>query len=76
MDNNKLLLLHKDEFIPKNINTRTGKCEFKGIELKSLTVLAGPDLDKDGLVCPVKCVKVYIKRTKVRRGALKSLFNT
>ncbi len=51
---NKLLLLHKDEFMAKNMNTKTGKGKFKGIELESLTDFTGPNLDKDGLLCPVK----------------------
>ncbi len=39
-DTNKLLLLPKDEFIAKNMNTKTGKGEFKGIQLESLTDFA------------------------------------
>ncbi len=48
------------------MNTKTGKSKFKGIEFKSLIKFAEPDQDKDNFLGPIKCVKVYIKRTKVR----------
>ncbi len=67
-DIKKLLLLPKDEFIAKNMNTKTGKGEFKGIELESLTDFTGLDLHKDSLLCPVRCVKEYMKELKREEG--------
>ncbi len=62
---NHILLYPNDKFIAKNMNTKTGEGDFKGIELKLLTYFVGPDLTKDALLCPVRCVKNYIKRQKI-----------
>ncbi len=69
---NHILLYPNDKFIAKNMKTKTGKGDFKG----SLTDFVRPDLTKDALLCPVRCVKNYIKRTENRRGALRSLLIT
>ncbi len=56
----------EEEIITKNMNTKTGKSELKGIEFKSLIDLTETDKDKNSFLCPIKCVKVYIKTTKVK----------
>ncbi len=63
-EDNHILLCARDKYIAKNMNTTTGKGDFKGIKLKSLTDFVGSDITKDTMLCPVHCVKNYIKRTK------------
>lgn len=67
-------LAPNDSFRAKNYNVNTGQCDFKGFKITSLKDYLGPDLAEENKLCPVRCLKEYLKRTKHKRGAVRSLF--
>lgn len=73
-DPEKYWLAPNDTFLAKNFNTKTGKGDFKGFWIKNLKDFVGSDLEKDALLCPVRCLKEYLKRTRNKRGNVRQLF--
>jgi len=76
LSDKEVLLQPKESFIAKNLNTYTGRGEFEGFKLTALKDFVGPDLDKDNLLCPVRTLKIYLKRTKDIRGDIRDLLLT
>ena len=44
------------------------------VTIQSLASFAGPDLDQDRTLCPVRAIKIYLSRTKGIRADRKELF--
>jgi integrase len=76
LEDNSVVLTPNPKFKAKNFNTRTGAGAFVGFKIESLINYVGLDLPDDASLCPVRCLKEYLKRTKSRRRGISDLFIT
>ena len=65
-----------ETFIAKNFNVQTGKGEFVGIKINSLKQYVGTDLKEEWVLCPVRCLRYYMKRTEKIRENISQLLIT
>ena len=77
LDNDKSMQLRPTEdFIAKNCNPGTGSGRFMGFTITKLDTVTDIDSSVDNLLCPVRALLNYLKRTKKRRGNIKKVFIT
>ena len=60
-------------FISKTQVRTRGETKVERLVIKSLPSIAGPDLDADRFLCPVRCLKIYLARTQHLREGKKLL---
>ena len=72
-DGNMVTLYLLMGYIPKNPEAAEGQRLFLPMVLYSLTSLVGED-ERDGLLCPLRAIKVYLRRTKKKRRNRVRLF--
>ncbi len=63
-------------FMAKSFNPATGARNFEGFKIQKLINFVGRDLEEDLLLCPVRSLEMYLKRTKERRRGIGQLFIT
>jgi integrase len=62
-------------FIPKSASAAEGRPRFQPIAIPALTNITGDDpAEPDTLLCPVRALKLYLKRTSAFRNNRKRLF--
>ena len=76
IEDKSVVLTPNPKFKAKNFNVKTGKGAFIGFKIESLDDFVGPDLREDASLCPVRCLKEYLERTKVKRKGISDLFIT
>ena len=75
VDAQSMTLTPKVGFLLKNQSTRGTQADrMKDILIPSLEALCGPDLPDDALNCPVRALRLYLKRTDPYRGYRDRLF--
>ena len=63
-------------FIAKNHNVKTGKGKFDGFTIHSIKDFMESDRPSDASLCPVRCLRHYLRAAAQRRGNVKTLFVT
>ena len=69
-----LTLQPLDEFVAKTEIPGRPDTRLQPVSLPGLATFAGPDLDTDRTLCPVRATKIYLSRTKDFRLGRKELF--
>ena len=62
------------EFVAKTEVPGRPETRLQPVTLQGLASFAGPDLDHDRTLCPVRAIKIYLSRTKDIRAGRKELF--
>ena len=62
------------EFVAKTEVVGQPGTRLQPVTLDGLATFAGPDLDVDRTLCPVRATKIYLSRTKEVRAGRKELF--
>lgn len=69
-----MILFPLPDFLSKNVKATDPNSAVKPIVIPSLARFVGPDLPEDALNCPVRAIRMYMKRTKSLRNGKKLLF--
>ena len=67
-------LVPHQEFIAKTQLRKQGNKALEPFVVRALAEFVGPDLPKDRLLCPVRCIKTYLARTQHLREGKKLFF--
>ena len=62
------------EFVAKTEVPGRPETKLQPVTLQGLASFAGPDLDHDRTLCPVRAIKIYLSRTKDTRAGRRELF--
>jgi len=74
-DKSEVWLWPVKDFIPKILSTAEGGERFTPMKIRALTKLIGPAKNEpDRLLCPLRALRYYVKRTEPVRGNRKNLF--
>lgn len=69
------ITLHSDpQFLAKNQSSREGGFQLADLTIPALSPIVGTDLRHDQLLCPVRALRYYIKRTEPTRQGRQKLF--
>lgn len=72
-DKNSMVLKPNPRFLAKNFNPATGLGHFSGFTIRNLAQFVGQEED-ELLLCPMRALLCYLKRTKKIRRDVKQLF--
>ncbi len=72
----EMLLTPNPKFMAKAFKPLTGVGAFEGFKVPRLKDLLGPNLEEENKLCPVRALKMYLNKTRSRRGSIRNLWIT